>query len=486
MVNELYSALFENNHAVMLLIDPVTGAVMDGNPAACAFYGYSREQLRSKKISDINILAPDEISRRMQMARDERQRCFHFPHRLADGSVRHVEVYSGPVRIHGRQLLYSIIHDVTDRRLAEQQLKASEACYRELSQQFQALFDSIPDAVFLRSPELRTLFANQGAAAMLKRPLPTIIGRTCDDLGWGPHQAEDECPVRRSLRSGKTEEERFTLADGKIIEVRAIPIRNDAGEISQAIELVRDISQTVQMQAELVRAGQLAALGELAAGVAHEINNPVNGIINYAKILGNLSRGDARREDLAERIIREGDRVAAIVRNLLSFARDRQESRSPVAVRELIEDSLALIQAQLERDGIAFEMQLPGDLPQVMAIKHQLQQVLLNVLSNARYALNQRYPSAHPDKRLVFEGRLLQVEGSPRIRMHLIDFGTGIVKEILDQIFNPFFTTKPLDQGTGLGLSISRGIVQDHGGSLTIESMEGRGTTVIVELPAMH
>lgn len=251
------------------------------------------------------------------------------------------------------------------------------------------------------------------------------------------------------------------------------------------LSISRDITERRRAQADTARASHLASLGELAAGVAHEINNPINGIINYAQLLANRLPEGVKDREIAERIIREGNRIAVIVRNLLSFARERREIKRPVTIQEILTDVLALVEAQLTRDGIRLTVEVPEDLPPVEAIRHHFQQVFLNLISNSRYALNEKFPSYHREKELIIRAAVVGEGGAMFVRTVFEDRGTGISPRILDKVMNPFFTTKPADQGTGLGLSISLGIVRDHGGSFEIESREGEFTRVLIELPAV-
>ena len=246
-----------------------------------------------------------------------------------------------------------------------------------------------------------------------------------------------------------------------------------------------DITDRKLAEAEAMRASHLASLGELAAGVAHEINNPINGIINIAQIIVNKSSVDHRDHDLAMRIIKEGDRIADIVKGLLSFARAGKKEKQPVKVSDIIDDTLILTDRLLRKDGIKLDVTLAPDLPLILANPQQIEQVFLNLVSNARYALNHKYPEDNTDKILKIVCDKVSDDNMVFARIVFIDHGTGIPPEIIGKVLNPFFSTKPSDEGTGLGLSISHGIITDHRGKIRFESEEGKYTKVIVELPAV-
>lgn len=244
------------------------------------------------------------------------------------------------------------------------------------------------------------------------------------------------------------------------------------------------VAQDITLQAEAMRAGHLASLGELAAGVAHEINNPINSIINFAQILiDELERLNVDLENYPRLIIKEGDRVAAIVSSLLSFAREGEKVKSLVSILEVLDETLSLAEAQMHKDGIALKTDVPRDLPRIDGHFQQIQQVFLNIMNNARYALNAKFPGVHPDKLLRIQVQQLEQDGRVFLATSFYDHGSGIPSEIIDKVINPFFSTKPAGRGTGLGLAISHGIIADHGGRLLFESVEGEYTKVTVLLP---
>jgi signal transduction histidine kinase len=272
----------------------------------------------------------------------------------------------------------------------------------------------------------------------------------------------------------------------KFIRVTTIPELDENKNIYRFMEIIEDITDRKRAEAEAVRASHLAALGELAAGVAHEINNPINGIINYSQMLLNKNSEGSMEYDITRRIIKEGDRIANIVRNLLSFARDNIGDRMPANMVEIISETLGLTEIQLRKDGIILVLNIPRTLPVVFVQPQQIEQVFLNIISNARYALNSKYEGTHENKMLEILAQEFTDGPQPYIRVIFHDSGTGISPGILNKIMNPFFSTKPGGIGTGLGLSISHGIISDHGGRLAVDSVEGKFTKVTVELPVRH
>jgi len=254
-----------------------------------------------------------------------------------------------------------------------------------------------------------------------------------------------------------------------------------SGEI---VTVYSDETELKSLQAETIRAAHLASIGELAAGVAHEINNPINSVINLSQVLVNESGSQSLPYDIGGRIIKEGNRIAAIVGSLLAFARDSKDRKNLISVRDILSETLSLTEAQVRKDGIDLKTAIPADLPYVMGCFQQIQQVFLNLINNARYALNQKHPDGDENKILEISAKPVFYADRQYVRIAFTDHGIGIGTGDIEHVMNPFFTTKPAGDGTGLGLSIGHGIISDHGGTLKIESCEGQFTQVTIDLPA--
>jgi len=370
-----------------------------------------------------------------------------------------------------------------DRKYAEVALRVSENRYK-------MLLENLPQKIFHKDRSSIYLSCNENYARDLKIRHEEIFGKT--DYDFYPEALANKyrSDDKRVMASGKTEdiEEKY-IKDGRelIIHTVKTPVKDEVGNIIGILGIFWDITEKISMQMETIRTRQLASLGEMAAGVAHEINNPITGIINYSQIIANKSVKGSRESDIAIRIIKEGERIAVIVRNLLSFARAdaRKEKKSPVSIHNILSDTLTLTEAQIIKDGIILKLNVPPELPKIIANPHQIQQVFLNIVSNARYALNQKYQEAHDNKILEIFGEKIVLDNCPYVRVIFYDHGIGIPADIMNKIMNPFFTTKPTGKGTGLGLSISHGIISEHGGKLVIDSTEGEVTKVAVILPAM-
>lgn len=381
--------------------------------------------------------------------------------------------------IEGSDYLVMLGIESTERKELSHVIEGSE-------EKLAAFLKSVTDYMFVLEEDLTIVWAKEMVKGVFGR---NLVGRTCYEALRGRSQVCEPCIVKRNFEEGRyliEYESQLTGTDGTrhdfSIMVSALTWHPN-GRPKMFFGICRDITEKKALEAEAMRANQLAALGELAAGVAHEINNPVNGIINYAQILIDRNEEEGERDDIPARIIQEGERVAQIVRKLLCFARKQNDGREPVTVKDILADSLMLVERQIRNDGIDLRVNLCAGLPEIMGNSQQIQQVFLNVLNNARYALNQKFPGRHEDKVLEITARLVPRNGGALIRTAFHDHGTGIPRDILDKICDPFFSTKPRGEGTGLGLSMSYGIVRDHEGSLRVNSVEGKYTEVIIDLP---
>jgi len=363
-----------------------------------------------------------------------------------------------------------------------EQLKVDQALNRALVK-WENLFASIQDPALIVSSDNLILDANPATFAAARKIRDEVIGKKVCDILHGGRAAGAICPLEAQIQTRKSiinEAELRGLHGNYLITLS--PLAPTQGHREATLLIARDLTEQEMMRAESMRTAQLASIGELAAGVAHEINNPINGIINYAQIILDEPDDPDNRDNLY-RVIKEGKRIAGIVSNLLDFARRSEDSQISVQLHDILQNCLDLIEHQFKKDGIHLELDVDEALPSVLCNAQQIQQVLLNIMSNARYALNKRYPEANPDKRIYIHGEQVIHNNKGFIRLTIIDYGTGIEHDIMDRLFDPFFSTKPTGEGTGLGLSISHGLIMENNGFLRISSELGHSTSLIIDLP---
>jgi len=465
-----YRVLFETAHDAIFLSDE-TGKFVDVNRTACKSLNYTKKELL--KLSNREIDADPRGYEAFIKARDGlvEKLMFEVNQRKKDGTIFPVEITGSFFIVNGKRISMAISRDITERKQAEEMLRTER-------DKFQGMLAAMGEGVYIVNQDFIIEYQND----MLKERFGNNIGKKCYEAYSGSDKPCRQCPIQEAIKTGKIEQIELVATDGRNYETNFAPF-NDVDGVTKAIALVKDVTDKKDLQAEAMRAGHLASLGELAAGVAHEINNPINGIINYAEILKGRCSKKEEDEEIPVRIIKEGVRVAQIVKSLLSFASDRRPGHRSVSIQDVFSETLGLAEKLLIKDSIKFSMNIPFDLPMVKANSNEIQQVFLNIISNARYALNQRFPEYHKDKTFEIKGETVKIDGREYVRTTFYDSGAGIPENILDKISNPFFSTKPHGDGTGLGLSISYGIIKKHDGSILFESVEGEYTKAIVDLP---
>ncbi len=259
-----------------------------------------------------------------------------------------------------------------------------------------------------------------------------------------------------------------------LVNVAAAPLRTTDGHRTGTIVILEDITERVHLEEQLQISEKMASIGLLAAGVAHEVNTPLTGISSFTQMLLDGADPDDQRTKLLEKIERQTFRAAKIVNSLLNLARPAQIDAGPVDLHVIINDVLSLLEHQFKNAKIQVRKDLSPEPPILLSVEHKLQQVFLNLFLNARDAMPK-------GGWLSIETRIQHEQDQAVVRIG--DTGGGIQVEHLSRIYDPFFTTKPIGQGTGLGLSITYGIVREHGGVITCESTEGKGTVFVVMLP---
>ena len=364
--------------------------------------------------------------------------------------------------------------DITQRKHMDKLLRSER-------DKFHGIISATKQGIHIVNPNYEIEFQND----VLKKIFGNKIGHKCYEVYKNRSEPCEICRMHRVIETNQIEHTSDILIGARHYSQSYAPFTDVDGQ-TKCLVLLQDITVEKLNQAKALRAAQLASVGELAAGVAHEINNPINGIINYAQILLDDSEGDEVHERLLSRVIKEGERVADIVSKLLAFSRQHEDEEvlhDDVHIEKVLNDAFALFKHQFHKNGISTTISIPAHIPPLRIHPHQLQQVFVNLLSNAGYALNNRYHATDPKKRLEIVVSLVELSGKDFIRISFTDYGFGIPQDIIDEIFNPFFSTKEQGEGTGLGLSISQGLIQSFHGDIHIKSQYGTYTEVTIDLP---
>lgn len=360
----------------------------------------------------------------------------------------------------------------------------SEGKYKGAYQEFHTLLDAIDDLLILLSPELKILWTNRSATKVIGKGTSGLYGQYCYKLWHKRTGPCDDCPATRSFQTGKTENTQYSTSDGRFWDIRTFPIKNKDGKINSVIEICKDITEETILQTESMKANQLEELGSLSASVAHEINNPIFGIINCAQLLlKEFKEGKDTDIEIVNMILKESNRIADITKGLFSFTTGIGDVKKNCNMHEIISDTLTLTRAMVQREGISIKTQVPRNLPEIFAHPQQMRQIFMNLISNSRYALNEKYAGAHKNKQIEIMAKEIVINDYPYIQATFCDRGNGIPNDKIDKVTGPFFTTKPGGNGVGMGLYFCNKIIKEHLGMLEIESREGNFTKVIINLP---
>ena len=375
-----------------------------------------------------------------------------------------VKEHTAELRIANEQLQ----QEITERKQAEEKIKHAAGEWR-------ATFDSITDLVSIHDKDSRLVRVNKAYADVFKAKPKELLGKTCYEIFHGRKEPVPNCPHKKTLETKKpVMVEFFEPHLGVHLQMSTSPIFNEKGDVLGSVHIAKDITKRKEADEKLIVTDRLASVGELAAGIAHELNNPLTSVIGFSQLLLEKDIPDDVKLDL-KIIYSEAQRAAQVVKGLLTFARRHSPLKELVNINTIIEKVLEIRAYEQKVSNIQVNTQLAPDLPEAMADYFQLQQVFLNIIINAEHFMI----AAHGKGTLTIATEKV----GDIIKASFTDDGPGISKGDLGHVFDPFFTTKGVGSGTGLGLSICHGIITEHGGRIQVESKLGKGATFVVELP---
>jgi len=491
--------LFDKNSSVMLLIDPDSGQIVDANSAAAAFYGYPKEQLVGMLISDINTLPPEKIAEERQRALHEERNYSHFPLRLASGELRQVEMHSTPIQSDGRVLLFSIVHDITERKRIEGDLLETKAI-------LQAAMDQSPAGIAIAEAPGGTLRYVNEAGLLIRGGRMASVVNGIDvnkyveswqllDLDGRPLRI-DEVPLARAVMFGETSSREFIVrrndGDDRIVLGNAAPIRNDKDEVVAAIVVFLDITDRKQAESEVRRLNETLEarieertrqlqrsnleLEQFAYIASHDLQEPLRMIVGFVQLLEKrlADRLDADTREFMGYAVDGAKRMQTLIDDILAYSRVRTQGQplAPVDCGAALQEALDRQAVKIAETGAEIDWQA---LPVVMADYAQLVQLFQNLIANAIKFCKDCAPRV----------RVEAVHEARRWRFSVTDNGIGIAPEYRQQLFVIFkrLHTRSEYPGTGIGLAICKRIVERHGGEIGIDSAPEGGAVFWFTLP---
>jgi PAS domain S-box-containing protein len=461
--------------------DPLTGELRVSDELL-RIMNLTREEATSEALA--SLIHPDDRDAVIALMQQgtERGTNYEIEHRLLlrDGSFKWVYTIAEPSVNIARQVvkLYGTTQDITERKQGEVRL-------RNKSNELQAIFDAVNDGVIV--------FDNNGSIQHLNHicpqffPAEVLSGGCCRDVfhpevALSPHN----CPVELALRGERVETSMVSVREGhntRYIDITANPIKDELGEKTRALVFLRDVTLKRLHEMQMIQTEKMSSIGVLATGIAHEINNPLTSVAGYAEALlrrfrdepslGTDSRLDVFPKYL-EVIVREAYHCKGIIGSLLNFGRKSDGLLGSVNLNRILSEILELLRHQPNYGEMDVVAELNEGLPPLLGDPSGLRQVFMNLLINACHAIKDggrvEVSSTYSDTEQV-------------VYVQVSDTGSGIAGDVIDRIWDPFFTTKEVGKGVGLGLALSYNIVKRHGGEISVKSTVGKGSQFTVRLP---
>jgi PAS domain S-box-containing protein len=482
-----YRVLFEDSPAIMLVIDPDTIEIVSANEAALSFYGYSRHNLIGKSVAEIMELPQDHVLRLLKEITNGTL-LVQGKHRLESGEIRDVEMSPGPINIDGTTYLFSIIHDITER-------KAAEEAAREGENKLQAITSLASDAIIMINDQGNVCYWNIAAEKMFDYTGSEMMGRNLELIMPQYFRQAHRKAFKKFVATGDGEK------IGKIYEVSALhkdgtefPIELSISGLLlkgrwHAVGVIRDITGRKNLEMQLRQAQKMEAIGTLAGGVAHDFNNILTVIIGNGTLLTmNMAKDDPLVHNV-QQILVSAERAVSLTQSLLTFSRKTPLETRTVNLNDIIAKAEKLL-ARLLREDITIRSRLTTESTMILADPVVIEQILMNLATNARDAMPTGGTFIIGTEIVELDREFIRVHGYGKLGRYVSltcsDSGVGMDKETTQRIFEPFFTTKEAGKGTGLGLAIVYGIIKQHDGFINCYSEPGKGTIFRIYLPLVH
>lgn len=479
---EKYRNLFERvRHGIY--ISAKEGHFIDCNPALLEMLGYASKEefLKVDLAKDVYLRPEDRLSFQGLIEEQGYVKELEVEFKKKDGETITVLLTAHVKRDEEERVFgyEGIIIDISERKRMEKEL-------REANEFLTRLIESSVDGIIVADTEGNVLIFNKGAENMLGYSAEEVVGRMNIRSIYPPGVAKEVMvKLRSSDFGGVGKLASFPLLvrrkDGELIEgdLSASIVYDEKGNEVVSVGIFKDLRERLGIERELrktqealLQAEKLAAMGRLTSQIAHELNNPIYGIMNTLELLKSEVPPESKRRRILELSISETERLSEMLRSMLSFSKPEEEKRTPVKINDLIEGILLVMDKQMREANIRVTTAFHKEIPEIMASTNQIRQVMINMIKNAKESMSS---GGILNVRTMLSGR--------NVLIIIRDTGTGIPEEIKDKIFDAFFTTKQKVKGVGLGLSVCYGIIKDHGGEIQVESEIGKGAAFIISMP---
>ena len=477
---ELFRALIDQA-ADAIFVHDLNGKLLIVNRQACQSLGYTSDELLDMSVTDIDVASWEKTD--LENFWSEITPGKHVTteglHKRKTGDLFPVEIRIGALEVEGQPAILALARDITKRREEE---------HNRLMQS--AVIEQAHDAVLITDKDGVIQYVNPAFERISGYSLNEVVGKTPRFFNSGQHSDDFYKQIWESISSGKVWTGNFVnqRKDGTPIEEKTTisPIKDDKGEIINYAAITRDVTQERTLERQLRQSQKLEAIGTLAGGIAHDFNNVLSAIVGYAELLKLDLPLNNPQSGYLEEVLRASNRAKNLVHQILTFSRKTEKEIKPVAVAQIADEVLKLLRASLP-SNIEIIKHLETDAL-VMADPTHIHQIIMNLCTNAGHAMREKGGTLEVRIKKVgldaiFTSQYPQLEVGTYLMLTVNDTGHGMPKDVMERIFDPFYTTKEKGEGTGMGLAVVHGIVESYGGIIDAYSESGKGTSFSVILP---
>lgn len=465
--------------------------IIDVNKAFTTVFGYAKDEILGKNARI--IFATEEnyayVGREVYDSKHYTPgKIIETDYKRKNGEIFRGEVYALKLVDEDFKLAgnLGIIRDITTRTRLQDELQQSNAKYKALSKEYNDLLDLMPDSVNILSKDLRILWANHETAKRLNMPLQEIAGKYCYNLLHKRNSPCEGCPAEKTIQTAKPAMNYITHRNGKIFEVRTFPVLGENNEVVQVRKISREVTEQKKLEEQLSQSQKMEAVGQLAGGISHDFNNILAAAMGYAELIKLRTSHDKTLNKYIDTLITCLEKGSALTQRLLLFSRKQIADKKLTDINGIIINFDKILR-RIIPVHIEIRINLTEKALTSLVDVVQIEQVLMNLAANARDAMKKGGIFEISTDLFNMDERFIMMNGFGKkgayVRISIKDTGEGINENIIQRIFEPFYTTKDVGKGTGLGLSIVYNIVKEHDGYITVKSESNVGTCFDIYLP---